>query len=98
MQSLQVVLASAAAVSWPGETRPRRASAARQDYFLALLWWLLLITVMILAIMTPIWFCCGPLAAAWSPLLTSGCFGCSAAARWGPAMSSLARSLRSPPR
>jgi hypothetical protein len=39
MQSLQVVLAAAALaplpVSWPGDTRPRRASAAGQDHFLA---------------------------------------------------------------
>jgi hypothetical protein len=34
---------------------------------------LLLITVMILAIVTPIWFCCrGPPVAAGSPLLASG--------------------------
>jgi hypothetical protein len=33
----------------------------------------------------------GPPVAASSPLLTSGCFACAAAARWVSAMSSLAR-------
>jgi hypothetical protein len=86
MQSLQVVLASATAVSLAGHTRPPTGISCQARFFLALLGWLLMITVMILAIVTPIWFCCGgPPVAVWSPLLTSGCFACSAAERCGQA-------------
>lgn len=56
---LQVVLAAAAlgtaAMTGPATCDIRRASTARQGHFLAA-WVLLLITVMILAIVTPIWF------------------------------------------
>jgi hypothetical protein len=96
MQSLQVVLASATAVSLAGHTRPPTGISCQARLFLALLGWLLMITVMILAIVTPIWFCCGgPPVAAWSPLSTSGCFACFSCGALG---SSLARSLGSPQR
>jgi hypothetical protein len=102
MHSLQVVLAAAALaplpVSWPGDGRPRRASAAGQDHFLAA--WapaadhrddlgdrdadLVLL----------------PRAAGGGrvALVGFGLLSCSSAARWGSAMSSLARSLWSPQR
>jgi hypothetical protein len=59
LHSLQVVLAAAAlgtaVMPGPATRDLRRASTAGKIIF-SLLGWLLLITVMILAIVTPIWF------------------------------------------
>jgi len=93
MQSLQVVLASATAVSLAGHTRPPTGISCQARLFLALLGWLLMITVMILAIVTPIWFCCGgPPVAAWFAFVDLGLLRLLSCGALG---SSLARSLGS---